>query len=92
VGNFEFPLTNSRIMAMGEKGEAYLCGPTGRRIQCVMAIPGVAEPVWDISIDDGSRPIGGALVPGTLYVSTFDAFSEKGALYALSENIGALQP
>jgi len=92
VGNFEFLLTNSRLMAMGEKGEAYLCGPTGRRIQCVMAVPGVDEPVWDISIEDGSRPIGGALVPGTLYVSAFDAFSEQGVLYALSENTGVVQP
>lgn len=92
VGNFEFPLTNSRIMAMGEKGEAYLCAPTGSRIQCVMAVPGVDKPVWDVFIDDGSRPIGGALVPGALYVSAFDALSAEGVLYALSENIGAVQP
>ena len=92
VGNFEFPITNSRIMAMGEKGEAYLCAPTGSRIQCVMAVPGVDKPVWDVFIDDGSRPIGGALVPGTLYVSAFDALSAEGVLYALSENIGAVQP
>jgi outer membrane protein assembly factor BamB len=92
VGNFEFPITNSRIMAMGEKGEAYLCAPTGSRIQCVMAVPGVDKPVWDVFIDDGSRPIGGALVPGTLYVSSFDALSAEGVLYALSENTGAVQP
>jgi len=87
VGNFEFPLTNSRLMAIGEKGEAYLCGPTGRRIECVAARPGAEEPLWDIYLDNSSRPIGGALVPGTLYVSADD-----GALYALSTNTGVFQP
>ena len=87
VGNFEFPLTNSRIMAIGEKGEAYLCGPTGRRIECVAARPGADEPLWDIYLDNSSRPIGGALVPGTLYVSADD-----GALYALLTNTGVVQP
>jgi len=87
VGNFEFPPRNSRLIAIGEKGEAYLCAPTGRRIQCVMAVPGVAEPIWDISIDNGSRLMGGALVPGTLYVSAAD-----GMLYALSATSGDAQP
>jgi ABC-type dipeptide/oligopeptide/nickel transport system permease subunit/outer membrane protein assembly factor BamB len=83
VGNFEFPLTNSRLMAVGEKGEAYLCGPTGARIKCVAAHPGAEGPQWEVLLDDNSRPIGGALVPGTLYVS-----SENGFLYALSPNEG----
>jgi hypothetical protein len=87
AGNFELPLTNSRLMAIGEKGEAYLCAPTGRRIECVAAMPGVAEPVWSILIDNDSRPIGGALVPGTLYV-----IAEDGTLYALSAEKGESQP
>ena len=87
VGNFEFPVTNSRLMAIGEKGDAYLCGPTGRRIECVAAIPGSTDPVWKIDLDDNSRPMGGALVPGTFYVS-----SENGFLYALSPTGGETQP
>jgi hypothetical protein len=87
VGNFEFPLTNSRLMAIGAKGDAYLCGPTGRRMECVAAFPGSTEPLWKIDLDDNSRPIGGALVPGTLYVS-----SENGFLYALSPSNGGTQP
>jgi len=87
VGNFEFPLTNSRLMAVGKKGEAYLCGPTGRRIECVAAMPGSDEPLWSIFLEDNSRPIGGALVPGILYVS-----AEDGVLYALSTNTGDVQP
>ena len=84
VGNFEFLLTNSRIMAIGAKSEAYLCGPTGKRIECVAALPGVDKPVWDVYLDNSSRPVGGALIPGTLYVAADD-----GALYALSTNTGA---
>ncbi|MEP7135854.1 MAG: PQQ-binding-like beta-propeller repeat protein [Chloroflexota bacterium] len=91
IGNFEFPLMNSHIMAMGARGEAYLCGPTGLHIECVAALPGAPKALWTVSIDDGSRPIGGALVPGTLYVTSFDALSETGALYALSTK-GDSQP
>ncbi len=79
VGNFEFPFTNSRLIAMGENGEAYLCGPTGARIKCVLAIPGVEKAQWEVFIENASRPIGGALVDGTLYVVSAD-----GMLFALS--------
>lgn len=79
VGNFRFSHQNSRLIAMGGKGEAYLCGPTGARIECVAAMPGSEEPLWSVFLDNGTRPIGGALVPGTLYVAT-----EDGVLYALS--------
>jgi outer membrane protein assembly factor BamB len=92
AGNYELSLSNSRLIAVGARGDAYMCGPTGRRVQCVAAIPGSTAPLWSVDLDDGSRPIGGALVPGTLYVSTFDALSEEGVLYALSENTGAVQP
>ena len=79
VGNYRFPHGSSRLIAMGAKSEAYLCGPTGARIECVMAMPGSEEPRWSIFLDNGSRPIGGALVPGILYVT-----AEDGRLYALS--------
>ena len=87
IGNFEFPLNYSRLIAVGEDSEAYLCGPTGARIKCVAALPGMEEPEWEISIDDNSRPIGGALVPGSLYVT-----SDNGILYALSPDETAAQP
>jgi peptide/nickel transport system permease protein len=87
IGNFVFPFTNSRLMAVGEDGEAYLCGPTGARIKCVMVYPGSSEVQWEIFLDDNSRPIGGALVPGTLYVA-----SDNGILYALSPEETGIQP
>ena len=79
IGNFEFPLNYSRLIAIGKESEAYLCGPTGARIKCVAALPGLDDPEWEIFLDDDSHHFGGALVPGTLYVST-----ENGFLYALS--------
>jgi len=85
VGNFEFPHANSRLIAIGEKSEAYLCGPTGRRIRCVAALPGVSEPLWEIYLESSSRPTGGALVPGTMYIATQDD-----GLYAISA--GGTQP
>lgn len=79
IGNFEFPITDSRLFALGEGSEAYMCAPTGARIKCVVALPGMNDPVWEIFLDDNSNHFGCALVPGTLYVST-----ENGFLYALS--------
>jgi outer membrane protein assembly factor BamB len=87
VGNFEFAHNYSRLMAIGKKSEAYLCGPTGSRIECAAALPGSEKPLWTTFLDNSSRPIGGALVPGTLYVS-----AEDGVLYALSTNTGGSQP
>jgi peptide/nickel transport system permease protein len=79
VGNYRFPHESSRLIAMGAKGEAYLCGPTGARIECVAAMPGSEEPLWSMFLDNPAPPIGGALVPGTLYVTL-----EDGTVYALS--------
>ena len=56
VGNFEFPLTNSRIMAIGEKGEAYLCGPTGKRIECVTRSPVLINLCGMFILDNSSSP------------------------------------
>ena len=82
VGNYRFPHSSSRLIAMGANGEAYLCGPTGARVECVSAPPGSGEPLWSIFLENPAPPIGGALVPGTLYVAT-----EDGTLYALSDNV-----
>jgi ABC-type dipeptide/oligopeptide/nickel transport system permease subunit len=84
VGNYAFTYRNSRLMAVGEDAEAYLCGPTGARLLCVMTMPGANEPIWSVSVEDRARPIGGALIPDTLYVSTFDIPSQSGMLHALS--------
>ena len=83
AGNYELALANSRLIAVGAKGDAYMCGPTGRHIECVAAIPGSTVPLWSVDLDNSSRPIGGALIPDALYVST-----EDGVLYALSPNTG----
>lgn len=92
VGNYRLSFANTHLVAVGEKSEAYLCAPTGARIQCVMAIPGVSEPQWSIFINDAMRPIGGALVPGAMYVAGYDSFYNTGTLYALSPDIGENQP
>lgn len=81
VGNYRFPHGASRLIAIGANGEAYLCGPTGVRVECVSAHPGSEDPFWSIFLENPAPPIGGALVPGTLYVTT-----EDGTLYALSDN------
>lgn len=83
IGNYNFPYGFSRLIAVGEKGEAYLCGPTGARIACAMTLPGSDEAQWSVMIDTASKPIGGALVPGTLYVAV-----DGDSLYALSVENG----
>jgi hypothetical protein len=92
VGNYQLPRTNSHLVALGERSEAYLCAPTGARIQCVMAVPGAPEPRWTVFLDDGGRPVGGALVPGVMYVAAYDPFSSAGTLYALAPDLDENQP
>jgi hypothetical protein len=69
VGNFLFPRINAHLVALGGRNEAYLCGTTGARLECVCAVVGQDEPLWTVMIDQPGEVAGGALVPGRLYVA-----------------------
>jgi len=77
VGNYSFQNPNPKVIAIGEKGEAYLCGSTTVRVNCINIAPGPETPTWDISVESPAPLLGGAVVPGRLYLLLNDG------LYAL---------
>lgn len=78
VGNYLFPRINATLIAIGGEDEAYLCGATGARVECINIGVGQSEPTWSIMLEVPSDVAGGALVPGRLYVAL-----QGDALYAL---------
>ena len=77
IGNYSFQNPNPKVIAIGEKGEAILCGSTTVRVNCVNIAPGPETPTWDISVESPTPLLGGAVVPGRLYLLLSDG------LYAL---------
>jgi peptide/nickel transport system permease protein len=69
VGNYLFPRVDATLIAIGGEDEAYLCGATGARVECINIAVTQQEPTWSITIDVPTGVAGGALVPGRLYVA-----------------------
>jgi outer membrane protein assembly factor BamB len=83
----DYPYRPSRLIGLDQNATAYVCGMRfesqsgGRRsagAQCQAHRPGAGEPVWELNLEQGSPPNGGAIVPGRLYVTT-----TNGMLYAI---------
>lgn len=64
LGNYRFPRPNSRLIAIGAKDEAYICGANTATVECISVAPGVDEPVWRIMLATPGKVAGGALIPG----------------------------
>lgn len=77
VGNYAFRNPNPRLIALTEKGDAVLCGSVTVKVNCINIAPGAEEPAWDISVESPAPLLGGAVVPGRLYLLLGDG------LYAL---------
>jgi ABC-type dipeptide/oligopeptide/nickel transport system permease subunit len=91
LGTLEHPLNRGEMIAVGEDATAYFCameGTYGRPIPlCFAYARGSEEPLWEVSIPGGERPLGGALVPGRLYVA-FGSL-DGDFLYAIGEGKAA---
>ena len=70
-------IEGKKIGVTNEKGEAILCGSTTVRVNCINIAPGPETPTWDISVESPAPLLGGAVVPGRLYLLLSDG------LYAL---------
>jgi ABC-type dipeptide/oligopeptide/nickel transport system permease subunit/outer membrane protein assembly factor BamB len=79
VGNTTIRLPDPRLAAIGGKGEAIICGSVTVKVTCVNISPGVENPTWEVSVESPAPYLGGALVPGRLYLSLGDG------LYALGD-------
>ena len=77
VGNTTIRLPDPRLAAIGGKGEAIICGSVTVKVTCINIAPGAENPTWEVSVESPAPYLGGALVPGRLYLSLGDG------LYAL---------
>lgn len=72
LGTLSVFLAHGRMIAAGEGATAYFCGQgeiDGHDDPACFAYePGSEDPVWQLALPKGGRPLGGALVPGRLYV------------------------
>lgn len=85
LGNRRFIQPDSRLVAMGSGGTAYVCGGrTRQETTCLAYQPGVDEPVWQATLSKNGPVTGGALVPGRLYVTT-----DSGILFAVGQAAAA---
>jgi hypothetical protein len=82
VGNVRFPYTNAKLIAVGQKDEAYICSSTGASVICINIPPGTETPTWEFTIENAPAVIlGGAFVPDRIYLSL-----DKNGLYAIGTN------
>jgi len=84
-GNAFYETRNSQVIAVDQNAHLYTCGnlDLGYGLpECQAFSPGSAQPIWTLLLEDSTQVVGGALVPGRLYVA-----SQEGFLYAIG--IGA---
>ncbi len=82
LGNVHYGTRDSQVIAVDQRSTVYSCGNLERGYgppECQAFIPDSEEPLWILPLE-GNRVVGGALVPGRLYVS-----AEGGILYAIGE-------
>ncbi len=72
----------SLLVGIDQDDTLYMCGiATDRQsVECRANRPGTGAPLWKLEINDAGYPIGGAIVPGRIYVTTLD-----GNLYAIED-------
>ena len=83
LGNVHYGTRNSKVIAVDRKGAIYSCGNLGFGYgdpECQAFSRESEEPLWQLKLEQGDEVLGGALVPGRLYVATRDGF-----LYAVGE-------
>lgn len=83
LGDVRFAHRPSRLLGLDQENVAYFCGlQNGTTAECVAYRPTVKDPLWRLNLGQGpSLPLGGAIVPGRIYVVT-----DNGTLLALAGN------
>jgi peptide/nickel transport system permease protein len=69
LGNYRYARMNGRLVAIGLKDEAYICGGNTASVLCVCLYPGEEEPRWSLEFDTIGNVVGGALIPNRLLLS-----------------------
>jgi hypothetical protein len=84
LGQVIFPQRPTRVIGVDGESNIYLCGANRQRgAECVAYQRGTEEPAWSLALGARSgQPVGGALLPGRLYVTT-----AAGLLFALGDGV-----
>ncbi len=86
TANINYPWRgNDRLLAVDRDATAYTCGTVslsqvGNVLQCGAYSSERNAAIWRLDLGSRGAPVGGALVPGRLYVTT-----NKGELFAIGE-------
>lgn len=73
LGSYRYARMNGRLVAIGSKNEAYICGGNTASVLCVSMYPGEEEPLWSLQFDTVGNVVGGALIADRLILSvSFD--------------------
>ncbi len=88
LGNISYPTRNARVIAVDQRATAYICGNRDRgygAAECQAFAPKTEEALWIFLLPDGDEVVGGAVIPGRMYITTADGY-----LYALGlgEDLG----
>jgi ABC-type dipeptide/oligopeptide/nickel transport system permease subunit len=94
IGSIDYPWlwSTAAIIGLDRDGIAYFCGITSptssaAKVQCRANKPGQNVPLWSLDLDRTTSVVGGALVPGSLYITT-----STGTLYSIGSNASAGLP
>lgn len=89
IGSIDYPwLRDSGVLiGLDRDGNAYFCGDTSSspikaKAQCRANKPGQNSPIWSLDLDGATPVVGGALIPGGLYITT-----SSGTLYSIGDNV-----
>ena len=81
IGNYRLPQPNGKLLALGAKDEAYMCGATGAKVFCINMSPGAKTATWTVDLTSRSLVTGGVIVPGRMYINL-----DKDSIYAFETN------
>jgi outer membrane protein assembly factor BamB len=71
IGNTRLPDRQSRLMGIDKDLAAYICSNNyGTNLRCEAIQAGENEPVWTLDLGENINVVGGALIPGRLYIAT----------------------
>jgi peptide/nickel transport system permease protein len=89
LGAQRLPLPRATMVAVDSRPRGYVCGlEESESVSgpvCLALEPGSDEPVWHLALEEGARPVGGALGQGRLYVTFESETGKQGWLYAVAD-------
>jgi hypothetical protein len=81
VVDYPWPGTGSTLVGVAQDGTAYACGGSRRgsiaagiTLECAAYNVDRPSATWELALERGGRPLGGAIAPGRIYVTTDGGF------------------